>query len=1022
MAKQNEPNKTKEKKKANKISGKSIIENIKKYFRFIILGIFLAVVLVVGALTGLVMSYIADEPIRSATEIYDKISTNNLTGFAYFSSLDENGEYEEIGALRADEDRRLISFEEMPKHYVDAVIAIEDDTFWKHKGISITATARAFFQRAFNMSVQTGGSTITQQLAKNTFLTSDKTQSRKTKELFLAMRIDRLMEKEDIFAAYANKIYYGKAANLNNVYGVQAAAKGYFDKEVGELNLAQAAYLAGIPQRPTDYSAFNNNGFNEDGYLKAKKRQELVLSRMLKEGLISKAEHDEALAFDIKDSFDYSLAGKKPILENPYLIIEAEARAAEILLELGGVTRETPDYSVLYEQAILELQTGGYRVYTTIDKQLYNDMNAIVANPDNFNKPKTYNYTQRDGSVLTIENALEQIGATLIENSTGAILSFVGGRDFEVSQINHSNFRGTTKRQTGSSIKPVLNYGPAIELGLIMPATPIDDTPLNLDDGWEPENWNLQYNGRVSARRAFNQSYNIPAVRVFREVGQEEAYKFYRMMGLEATERYFKDAGLSAAIGVLESSPERMASAFTTFANGGMYIDSYMIERIVNRHGETIFQHKATPTVVFSEQTAYIMTDMMRTVISHGTGSTIRNFVPYSIDVAGKTGTTNENKDAWFIGYTPKITLAVWSGYAYPERLAQSSIAARTWGRLFAQIQETDPGLSPATDKFKRPEDIVELTVASTSGLLPSEIAIENGFLITDIFNKKFIPTEVDESLAYARVVYYDGKRYYANQETPDDMVQTGVFYHRDPYELPVPDPEDPNPKPKKKPPIDFDRELPNEPDPRELTGLAPEVPEGLVIEVVDGKNTVTWDKVNNPNIIGYRAYKYTSLRGDFRYAGTVLQKDLEPGRLAFEDATGGRALYYIVAVEVGGTESMRSKIVGTMPNPFGDDDFEDHTPPSNIPTDPTGLTGNHVANSSQVILAWNDNPSSQKITAYNVYFSTSESGPFTKVTSTVDTFYSHNFGDADDAYYYVTASNINGDSGQSNILHVEAD
>ncbi len=1018
MAKQNSSKKPKE----NKISGKSIIESIKQYFRFIVLGVFLAIILIVGALTGLVMSYIADEPVRTATEIYDKISTNNLTGFAYFSNLDENGNYEEIGALRADEDRRLISFEEMPKDYVNAVIAIEDDTFWKHKGISIKATARAFFQRAFNMSTQTGGSTITQQLAKNTFLTAEKTESRKTKELFLAMRIDRLMEKEDIFAAYANKIPYGKAANLNNVYGIQAAAKGYFDKEVSELNLAQAAYLAGIPQRPTDYSAFNNNGFYEEGYLKAKKRQELVLSRMLKEGLISQAEHDEALAFDIQESFDYSLAEKKPIKENPYLITEVEARAAEILLQLGGVSREAADYNVLFEQAVLELQTGGYHIYTTIDRQLYNDMNAVVSNPDNFSKPKTYNFTQRDGSVLTIENALEQVGATLIENSTGAILSFVGGRDFDISQINHSNFRGTTKRQTGSAIKPVLDYGPAIELGLLMPATPIDDIPLNLDDGWEPDNWNLKYNGRISARLAFNQSYNIPAVKVFRAVGQEEAYKFYKLMGLESTEKYFNDAKLSAAIGVLESSPERMASAFTTFANGGMYIESYMIERIINRHGDTIYEHKSTPTVVFSEQTAYIMTDMMRTVISNGTGGTIRNFVSYSVDLAGKTGTTNDNKDAWFVGYSPSITLGVWAGYAYPEALPDAAIASKTWGRLFAQILKTDPELSPTSAKFKKPEDIVDLTVASTSGLLPSELAIETGSLITDIFNKKYIPTEVDDSLAYARVVYYDGKRYFANQDTPQDMIQTGIFYKRDPYEIPEPDPEDPNAKPKKAPPVDFDRELPNGPDPREITGLAPETPEELIIKSMDYKNIVSWDKIINPNIIGYRAYKYTSLSGTFKYAGTILQKDLEPDRMYFEDEAGGRALYYIVAVEVGGTESQHSKIVGTMPNPFGDSDYEDHSPPSDIPTAPVALSGNHIAGSSQVILTWSNNPSSQKITAYNVYFATDASGPFTKVTSTIDTFYSHNFGAAENAYYYVTASNINGDSGQSNVLHVEAD
>lgn len=1018
MPQQNKANKGNKKQANNKAEKSSVVKVLGKSFRYIILGIVLAAFLAFGSLTGLVMSYIDGEPVRAATEIEDRILTNNLTGFAYFSSLDENGNNELIGALRADEDRRLMSFEELPDHYVNAVVAIEDDRFWKHNGVSLTATARAFFQRAFNMNVQTGGSTITQQLAKNTFLTSAKTNERKTREIFLALRIDRLMEKEDIFAAYANKIYYGKAANLNNVYGVQAAAKGYFNKEVGELNIAQAAYLAGIPQRPTTYSAFNNEGFNEDGYLRAKKRQELVLSRMLKEKFINQAEYNEALAFDVADSFDYSLAESRPIVQNPYLITETEMRAAEIILEQNDITPTTPDYNELYDQTIFDLQTGGYHIYTTIDKDLYNDMNDVIANPDNFSNPRSYNFRQTDGSVLRIENALEQVGATLIDNSSGAILSFVGGRDFSISQINHSNFRATSKRQTGSTIKPVLQYGPAIEKGIIQPASPIDDIPLSYDDGWEPANWNLRYNGLLTARQAFNQSYNIPAVKVYEAVGWEEGYRYYTMMGLEASESYFKNAGLSAALGVVESSPEQLAGAFSTFANGGIYLEPYMIEKIVDRHGEVVFQQQQTPTLVFSEQTAYIMTDMMRTVISNGTGGTIRNFVPANIDIAGKTGTTNENKDAWFVGYSPSVTLGVWVGYAYPTTLPDQALASKTWGRLFMQIQETNPSLSPRTAKFKVPSDIVELTVASTSGLLPSELAIEHGYLTTDIFNKKYIPTEVDNSLEYARVVNYDGKRYFAKSETPEDMVQTGVFFKRAEYTLP--DPNDPKWSGNKGYPADFDSELPHAPDPRKITNLTPERPNGLIIKDLEYKNSLSWDKVVNPNIVGYRIYKYTERSGNFIHVGSVLQRDLVPERMYYEDEPGGRALYYIVSVEVGGTESMPSKIIGTMPNHFGDDDIDDSTPPAGLPSAPSSLGANHIVGTTQVVLSWNDNLPREKIIEYRVYFSKNAQGPFSVVATTSDAFYSHNFNSADDVYYYVTATNMNGESQASKTVHID--
>lgn len=982
------------------------------YIKYSLMVIVLVGFLVTGVLTGLVMSYVKDEPIRSAEEIYDKISTNNLTGFVYFASTDEASEHELIGALRADEDRRLVSYDELPQNFIDAVIAIEDKDFWKHNGVNFISTGRAFFQKIFNADIQTGGSTITQQLVKNTFLTPAKTNERKVKEMFLALRIDLLMSKEEIFAAYVNKISYGKAANLNNVYGIQAAAKGYFNKEVAELNLAESAYLAGLPQRPYDYNAFKTDGFYEEGYELAKKRQELVLSRMVAEGSISKQERDEAVLYDIKSAFDYTLVDKKANNEYPYLILEAENRAAELLLEASGIDKKSTDYSSRLEYAKLELQTGGYKVYTTVDKNIYDAMNDVTSNPENFGNPKTYNFKLTNGTIKKIENAVEEVGATLIENKTGAILGFVGGRDFSQSQVNHSNFRGTSDRQPGSSIKPLLDYGPAVELGYIQPGMPIDDIPLGTS--WEPENWNKKYNGRITARQAFNQSYNIPAVKVYEMVGVNTGYEYYTKLGLEADEAFFKQAGLTPAIGSIETSPERMTSAFTTFPNGGIYVDSYLITKIVNSRDEIVYEHKSHPNVVFSEQTSYIMTDMMRTVISNGTGGTVRRYVGYNIDIAGKTGTTNDDKDAWFIGYSPEVTLGVWVGYDYPVRLPDPSIASKTWGRLFAAILEVDPNLSPLNSKFKVPSDIVKVEVSRTSGKLPSDLTKEAGYLVTDLFNKKYIPTEVDDSLGKARVVYYNGKRYIAKPETPDDMVQTGIFFKREPYVVPA----------GKSYPVDHDKELPEEVDPRTSSDIILNPPSSIILKSQQEQNILSWDISTNPNIVGYRIYKYTPLNVTFRYAGSVIQKSSGPGRIYFEDKPG-QSIYFIKAVDINGAESEQSVYIGNMvDNPFDDennnDDSDSNEAPLSIPSVPTDFAHIHVESTSQVTLTWAANDSLEFVTGYNIFFGTDMSGPFTKVDTTKNTLFSHNFGEQEEVYYYITAINQLGESQHSKIIQVK--
>ena len=989
---------------------------LKDVIKYLLIIIFIGAFLGLGAGVGLIAALVKDEPIRSEKEIREAVSKNNLTGFAYFANNDQSGNNEQIGILRPSEDRRLIKFEEIPENVINAVLATEDREFYEHSGVNLKALSRAVFQQITRSDVQTGGSTITQQLAKNTFFSLEKSFSRKAKEIFLALRMERILSKEEIITAYLNKIPFGKAANLNNVYGIQAAAKGYFNKDVKDLNLPESAYLAGIPQRPSAYSAFYGNSFDEERYELAKRRQELVLKRMLEEEFITNSEYEEAIAYDIKAAFA-SFQGKA-YTKYPFLMMEIESRAAEKLLEVQGIDSTSSEYTEAFENAKQELLNGGYKVYTTIDKEIYEVINSIAKNPDNFNGAKSYDFKLGNGEIKRVENALEEVGATLIDNKSGAILGFIGGRDYTTSAVNHSNFRGTTNRQPGSSIKPLIAYAPALELGKISPSTPIDDIPLGGD--WEPANWNKVYNGRVTARNALWRSYNIPAVKVYSMVGKEKGYEYLTGMGLPINQKWFMEAGLTPAIGTIESSPEEMTRAFATFANGGTYVGSYMIEKIVDKDGNVVFEHQPTPKVIFSEQTAFLITDMLRDVVTHvedydqntgrggsGTGVGIRKFVGWKMDFAGKTGTTNDSKDLWFVGYTPTLSLGVWVGYDYPYPLKDGAIASNTWGRILNQVLKIKPELSPIDSKFNVPSGVVKTEVSTVSGKLPTELTTEAGYTVTDWFNKKFIPTEVDDALEKARVIEFNEKTYLAKEETPEDMVTEGIFYKREPYIVP---------KGKQKP-KDYKLELPNEVDPRTSTGSIPATPGNATFKSEGSKNIISWDKNTNESIVGYRVYRGSASDLGFKQITAVPQKDNKPGLVAIEDTTGNSSsIYYVVAVDVAGLESNPTGLLGNkaiidVPNDDDTGDIPGDNEVSNLPKRPKNLQATISSSGLQITLQWSENDNDEAVTKYNVYYSSEENGVFKFIGYTENNSFIHPSVLSDTAYYYVTAVNDKGES-----------
>jgi len=1002
-----------------------------------------------GAALGWVASLVKDDPVRNREEMMAKMQENALTGFVYFN--DDTV----VGQLRTNEDRRLATLDEIPQVVLDAVLAIEDSDFYEHHGIDIFALMRAVKQKLLNEPVQTGASTITQQLARRVFLTLDKEDSRKAKEIFLSLRIERLMSKDQILLAYLNKVPFGNGSTGYNLYGIKAAAKGIFDiDDLHELNVAQAAFLAGLPQQPSNFSSFNGKGeFDPQGFERAVKRQQLVLSRMLAEDKITKAQYDEALAFDLKSSL--AKPGQKAYNTYPFLMIEAERQATEALMSKfhPDLDPKSKAYEEAYNEVHEQLLRDGYHIYTTIDKTIYDMMQEIAKNPDNFapDDPK---------------KGIQQVGAVMLDNKSGAILGMIEGRDFFTEQLNHAT---QALRQPGSTMKPIAAYAPAIELGKIQPASVIDDVPIVLKDGQKgvhlPNNWDFKFHGLITARTALNQSYNIPAIKLFvYDVGIEKAWDFAKKMGITSLtpEDYYAQTGVIGGLkyGV---SVKEMTNAYATLANRGIFNEAFMIRKIVDANGKTVYEHEKRPAYVFSEQTTYLITDMLRTVVTSGTGTVIRSeFKHYGkIPVVGKTGTTQEDADAWFIGYTPDVTLGVWNGYELPKYTLSKEETKRPlkiWSMIMDAAIESRPELFP-TKSFAKPDGIVEYTVSDVSGKRPTDLTTATGHLVTDLFNEAQIPEEADDALVKMFVVQYDGVDYIPQPTTPYDMLQEKVVVKREKsisrLLAEVDEALQQLPEQDRRPisyyiPQDAELDAPTDTDPRTDDGKAPSPPGNIALSRSGDEIRIHFSANAESDVVGYRLYRSTN-HGPFqRVNGKVVLSGRET---VFTDSIpqSGVNGYYVTAVDVAGKESAPSTIVysdGSSINPslfsqfptnpnggtpgkpqsgnqsIGGQPMPTPTPAPTTPAAPTpgpesavksppaapsGLTVK--ATSAAIDLTWKANPPSDRVTQYNIYYSAQEKGPYTKLGTASNATRFLYYSDKGEGYYKISAVNAAGES-----------
>ncbi|WP_040948558.1 transglycosylase domain-containing protein [Gorillibacterium massiliense] len=992
--------------------------------------------LVGGAVFGYVASVVKDEPVRSAELINEKMSEDSETSFVYFNDNTL------IGQMRTDEDRLVATLDEIPMQLQEAVLAIEDSNFRNHNGVDFKGTARAIYQQVRNEPVQTGGSTITQQLARRVFLNLDKEITRKIKEIFLAMRLERVMSKDQILTAYLNKVPYGNGSSGYNAYGIKAAAKGIFDvTDLTKLNIAQCAYLAGLPQQPSNFSNYTSKGqYDEDNIKKAITRQHLVLDQMLKKNIITEAEYQSALTYDIRSHL--AKPSEKAYNTYPFLMLAAEDKAAEILLSQSNPNLKKDEDPEKYNEALKNahdmLLHGGYKIYTTIDKSIYDGMHKISSNDDNF-------FPTPEGN----PKGPEQIGAIMINNKSGAILGMIEGRGYDTKQFNHAT---QALRQPGSTMKPIAAYVPALEMGKIQPGGVIDDVPIILKDyqkGFHiPMNWDNKFHGLITARVALNQSYNIPAIKLFlNDVGIQEAWRYAREMGITSLTKQDDNAQTGVIGGLTQGvSVEELTNAYSTIANNGNFNDAYMVEKIVGSDGNILYQHETTPKKVFSEQTAYLMTDMMRTVITNGTATDLKTkFKHYGeVPIVGKTGSTQDDADAWFEGYTPDITVGVWAGYEEPKyKLTKKkagdgvSRAKNIWALIMDDAITRKPELFQ-TKEFTMPKGIVKATVSSLSGKLPSELVTQEKKLTTDLFNVKYLPQDVDDVLVSMKYITYNSVNYMPNPATPEDFLQEKVVIKREQsISALMKQIEELMKKAKgddRKPlsmfvPIDADEEAPSEADPRVDDGVAPSAPTAISLTGTGGAAQIAFTASPNADVVGYRLYQESS-PGEYRVVPATVVLAGQETVFKTLPAPGAATSYYVTAVDVSGRESTPSEVTGMVMAPGGTDNpgstpnpgenpdntsnpnASENPPGENLPGAPNGLKAQDAAGS--LYLTWQARPVEEQVIDYRIYFSQFRNTGYSLVGSTGGATEYMNITPQGSGYYRVTSISASGESEKS--------
>ena len=682
--------------------------------------------------SGIFMAYI-NSTMRGKVEVYlDEFETKVSTEL--YSQDPDTGEWVMYQTLYLNSENRIwTDLEDIPKYLQKAAIAIEDKRFEKHHGVDWRGTTRAIVYTLFGKNVQ-GGSTITQQLVKNVTGDNEVTVKRKITEIYRALELEKRYEKDEILEAYLNEVFFGQSC-----YGVVTASRMYFNKDVSDLTLAECASLMGITNNPSMYDPTLSSWTRENN----RERQLTILGAMLEQGKISQEEYDAAKAEDIVFSNGFTISGKyvgsdgaatepepdeppaddtespadeeEPTIKGRYSwFTEAMiGDVADALVEKYGITDKVRDNGTTYtayEQAWDMVHGKGYKIYTTQNPKYQKIAEDVCYNLDNI--PYTSSYTNSAGE--QVEDQL-QIALTIVDPTNGYVVAMIGGAGEK--QADRVWNWAVNARQCGSAIKPVSTYAPALDNGTINGASVIDDYPMLLNGDVWPRNDNWRYQGLMPLHLALRQSLNTCAVRINLAYGVTNSYDFLvNKLGFENLTYTDSQQVGNMALGGFEKgvTTEEMAAAFATFVNEGVYTKPRTFVRVEDANGNVILENEAKSTVAMKNTTAALMNSLLQEASLQGTGYQAQ--FP-GMHIAGKTGSTNSNKDRYFAGYTPYYSCAVWAGYEHNQRIVASGNPCAV---IFQKVMKAIHEDLPDKDFFSC-AGLTSVAVCADSGMLASE-------------------------------------------------------------------------------------------------------------------------------------------------------------------------------------------------------------------------------------------------------------------------------------------------------------
>ncbi|HFI0000469.1 TPA: penicillin-binding protein PBP1B [Streptococcus suis] len=672
-----------------------------------------------GVGVGFVVSLFDKVEVPKTKELVEKVSEVSRISTITYS----DGSL--VSEVNSDLLRIPVTSEEVSDYLKQAVIATEDETFETHNGVVPKAVLRAALG-SIGLGSSSGGSTLTQQLIKQQLVGDAPTFTRKANEIVSALALERNMTKNEILTIYLNVSPFGRNNQGKNIAGVEAAARGIFGKTAKELSVPQAAYIAGLPQSPIVYSPYASDGTrkSDDDMIYGIERYQDVLYNMYRASFLTKEEYEAYKDYDIKQDF----IAPAPITSDTkdYLYYEVMEEAQQVmfdyLVKRDAVSEndlKNDDIKSSYEEmATQELSQGGYIIKSTVDKGIYSAMQSVVANY---------------GSVLDNGNEYVETGSVLIDNSTGAILGFIGGRNFATNQNNHAF---DTQRSPASTIKPLLAYGIAIDQGLLGSASILSNYPTNFSSGQPIMYGSSKGTGMMNLKTAIDMSVNIPAFWTYKMIQNAgvNAKDYMEKMNYHIPMYDIESVPLGGGV---EISVLTNTNAYQTLANGGVYNKHYIVESITASDGTVVYQHEAAPVQVYSKATASIMNMLLRQVINSGYTSTFKsrlsslNPQAATSDFVGKTGTSNEVNDVWLMLSTPKVTLGTWVGnddnsemYVWTGYYNNSQYVAYLVDALYNVKSDMFSG------KFELDNSVISSNVVSSTGQRAGTVQV-NGRRVT---------------------------------------------------------------------------------------------------------------------------------------------------------------------------------------------------------------------------------------------------------------------------------------------------